>query len=83
MITDNNRLNNLAIFSGKPIFDEKLHVGRPNIGNRESLIKKLNDILDHRWLTNNGPYVQEFERKLARNTWRQTLHRYVQCHHCP
>ena len=65
MITDKNSLNNLAIFTGKPIFDEKLHVGRPNTGNRENLIKKLNDILDHRWLTNNGPYVQEFEIKLA------------------
>lgn len=66
MINDENNLNDLAIFAGKPAFKEKLHVGRPNIGNRDSLIKKLNDILDRRWLTNNGTYVQEFEQKLAR-----------------
>src|SRR5205085_1487262 len=39
--------------------------GRPNIGDRERLLERINDILDHRWLTNNGPYVQEFERQLA------------------
>jgi len=59
-------IKDLALLSGKPAFKEKLHVGRPNTGNRESLINKLNDILDRRWLTNDGPYVQEFEQKLAR-----------------
>ena len=46
-------------------FKEKLHVGRPNIGNREFLSVRINDMLDRRWLTNNGKYVQEFERKIA------------------
>lgn len=55
----------LAIFSGKPSFEEKLHVGRPNIGDRSGLMEKINDILDRRWLTNNGKYVQELERRLA------------------
>lgn len=59
------KLNDLAIFGGEQTFIEKLHVGRPNIGNRESLFRRLNDILDRRWLTNNGSCVQEFERKLA------------------
>ena len=59
------RANDLAIFSGKPSFKEKLHVGRPNLGDRETLLTKLDDILDSRWLTNNGPYVQSFERNLA------------------
>jgi hypothetical protein len=27
-------LEDLAIFSGKPAFSEKLHVGRPNLGDR-------------------------------------------------
>jgi len=58
----------LAILGGKPAFSEPLHVGRPNIGNRERLIKRINDMLDRRWFTNNGPYVQEFERKLAEYT---------------
>jgi dTDP-4-amino-4,6-dideoxygalactose transaminase len=54
----------LAYFSGIPLFPEPLHVGRPNIGNRERLLERFNDLLDRRWLTNGGPYVQEFERKI-------------------
>ena len=42
-----------------------LHVGRPNIGSRESFLARVNDILDRRWLSNNGPVVQEFEKKAA------------------
>lgn len=57
--------DDLAVFSGKPLFAEKLHVGRPNIGDRKGLMEKINDILDRRWLTNNGKYVQELERRLA------------------
>lgn len=55
----------LAIFGGHPAFDEKLHVGRPNIGDRQRFFERVNNILDRRWLTNLGPYVQEFERKVA------------------
>jgi len=50
---------------GIPAFKEKLHVGCPNIGNREQLMTRINNILDKRWLTNNGTYVQEFEQKIA------------------
>ena len=51
----------------KDVFKDisKLHVGRPNVGNRERLIERINNILDRRWLTNNGPYVQEFEQRVA------------------
>jgi dTDP-4-amino-4,6-dideoxygalactose transaminase len=42
-----------------------LHVGRPNIGNRESFLARVNDILDRRWLSNNGPVVQEFEKRVS------------------
>ena len=58
-------LADLAIFGGPPTFQEKLHVGRPNIGDRARLLDRINDMLDRRWLTNNGPYVQEFERRIA------------------
>jgi len=58
-------LKNLAVFGGTPAFEEKLHVGRPNIGNRERLLARINDLLDRRWLTNIGPYVQELERRIA------------------
>ena len=58
-------LTDLAILGGEPAFTEPLHVGRPNIGNRKALIERINDMLDRRWLTNNGPYVQELERRIA------------------
>lgn len=58
----------IAILGGKPAFAEPLHVGRPNIGNRERLLARINDILDRRWFTNNGRYVQEFEARLAEFT---------------
>jgi dTDP-4-amino-4,6-dideoxygalactose transaminase len=57
-------VNQMAILGGRPTFSEKLHVGRPNIGNRAEFIQRVNDILDRRWLTNGGPYVQEFEHKI-------------------
>ncbi len=60
-----SNLNQLAIFGGTPAFSEKLHVGRPNIGDRASLLKRINDMLDRRWLTNNGPYVQELEERIS------------------
>jgi dTDP-4-amino-4,6-dideoxygalactose transaminase len=58
-------LEELAIFGGQPTFNEALHVGRPNIGDRASLLQRINDILDRRWLTNNGPYVQELEERIS------------------
>jgi dTDP-4-amino-4,6-dideoxygalactose transaminase len=61
-----DRPEELAILGPPPAFDEKLHVGRPNIGNRERLLERINDLLDRRWLTNDGPYVGEFEREVAK-----------------
>jgi len=47
-----------------PAFQEKLHVGRPNIGNRERLLERINQLLDRKWLTNGGPFEQEFEERV-------------------
>ncbi|MCZ7574940.1 MAG: aminotransferase class I/II-fold pyridoxal phosphate-dependent enzyme [Ardenticatenaceae bacterium] len=58
-------IEDLAIFGGEPAFGETLHVGRPNIGNRERFLERINDMLDRRWLTNKGPCVKEFEQRLA------------------
>jgi dTDP-4-amino-4,6-dideoxygalactose transaminase len=58
-------IQELAFLGGSPVFSEKLHVGRPNIGNREAIIARINDMLDRKWLTNNGLFVQEFEQKIA------------------
>ena len=58
-------LNELAIFGGAPAFATPLHVGRPNIGDRERLLSRLEEMLDRRWFSNSGPFEQEFERRIA------------------
>ena len=58
-------IDQLAVFGGTPAFSERLHVGRPNIGDRAALLSRINDMLDRRWLSNNGPLVQEFEQRVA------------------
>ncbi len=60
-----NGIADLVIFGGEPAFIEPLHVGRPNIGDRERFLARVNDMFDRRWFTNNGPYVQEFEGRIA------------------
>ncbi len=60
-----SRIEDLAIFGGVPAFGKEMPVGRPNLGNREQLLDRINDILDRRWFSNNGVYVQEFEKKVA------------------
>lgn len=59
------QVHHLALFGGSPAFQDVLHVGRPNIGNREKLLERINDMLDRRWLSNNGPFLLELEKKLA------------------
>lgn len=48
-----------------PAFPEPLHVGRPNIGSREAFLKLAGEMFDRCWLSNNGPLVQELERRIA------------------
>lgn len=59
------RAFDLALLGGEPHFPEILHVGRPNIGDRASLLARIEDMLDRRWLTNRGPFVRELEQKIA------------------
>jgi dTDP-4-amino-4,6-dideoxygalactose transaminase len=35
------------------------------VGRRDRLFDRLNDLLDRRWLSNDGPYVQDLETALA------------------
>jgi dTDP-4-amino-4,6-dideoxygalactose transaminase len=58
-------IDELAIFGGKPCFVEKLYVGRPNIGDRTHFLDRINDMLDRKWLSNNGFYVQQFEQLIC------------------
>jgi dTDP-4-amino-4,6-dideoxygalactose transaminase len=55
----------LAINGAAPAFSEPLHVGRPNMGDRAAFLSFAAEIYERRWLTNNGPLVQELERRIA------------------
>lgn len=55
----------LAINTGVPAFAEMLHVGRPNVGDQERLLARIAELLERRYFTNNGPFVQELEEKIA------------------
>ena len=58
-------LDDFAIFGGMPAFAEMLHVGRPNVGERNRLLERFDKILNTRWLSNMGPYEREFEQRVA------------------
>jgi dTDP-4-amino-4,6-dideoxygalactose transaminase len=62
-----------AILGGESAFKEPLHVGRPNLPDRKVFDKYVDRIFDSRWLTNNGPLVREFQKKLEE---------YLQVKHC-
>ena len=59
------RLSDLAINGAPPAFSTPVHVGRPSVGNKEEFLRRLDDILERRWFTNDGPYVREFEKRIA------------------
>ncbi len=58
-------VSDLAIFGGSPAFIEPLYVGRPNTGDTERFLGRVEDILRRRWLSNNGVYVQSLEERIA------------------
>ena len=62
------QVGELAIFGGVPAFAQPLHVGRPNLGDRARLFERMDEMLDRNWLSNNGPFVQEFEARLCELT---------------
>jgi len=61
-------IDELAILTGVPAFENQLHVGRPNITNRSKLLQRIGDMLDRCWLTNDGPLVKEFEQRICEVT---------------
>jgi len=61
---DDRRL--LAICGGQPRFETPRHVGTPTIPDRETLHARLDQMLDTHRLTNDGPFVKDFEARLSR-----------------
>lgn len=48
-----------------PAFAEPLHVGRPNVGDREKFLRLVGEMFDRGWIANDGPLVREFEARIA------------------
>lgn len=63
-MTDNDT-EQLALFGHPPAYVEPLHVGRPNVGDKEAILARIAGILERRWLTNDGPCVRELEQRIA------------------
>lgn len=63
--TNGYTMRKLAFLGGDPTFTSPLHVGRPNIGSREQFMAYVHQSFDNRWLTNSGPLLGEFEKKLC------------------
>jgi dTDP-4-amino-4,6-dideoxygalactose transaminase len=55
----------LAILGHRPAFETPLHVGRPNLPDKRAILDRVASVLDSGWLTNGGPLVRDFERRLA------------------
>lgn len=54
-----------AGIEGPPAFAEPLHVGRPNVGDKQLFLSLVDEMFENQWLTNNGPLAQRFEDQLA------------------
>ncbi|MGN6299913.1 MAG: DegT/DnrJ/EryC1/StrS family aminotransferase [Angustibacter sp.] len=52
----------------QPAFDHPLHVGSPNVGDRDRFLQLVGEALDRNWLTNDGPLVRELERRVVERT---------------
>jgi dTDP-4-amino-4,6-dideoxygalactose transaminase len=58
-------ISDLAMFGGSPAFSKPLHVGGPVVVDSARFLRRVEDALERGWFTNNGPYVQELERRVA------------------
>jgi dTDP-4-amino-4,6-dideoxygalactose transaminase len=58
-------VDDLAVFGGEPEFPEPLHVGRPGTPDVELFVERVRSAFARRRYTNDGPFVHEFEQRLA------------------
>jgi dTDP-4-amino-4,6-dideoxy-D-glucose transaminase len=57
--------DNIALLGGAPFFEQPLQIVRPTFPPVESLVPAFGAALSVGQVTNNGPWVQEFERRLS------------------
>ena len=54
-----------ALCGGTPLFSEPKYIGTPTIPDRATLHARLDEMLDARRLTNDGPFVKDLEKRLS------------------
>ena len=57
--------DNIALFGGTPFFERPMNIVRPTFPSVERLLPAFGNALASGQVTNNGPWVAEFERKLS------------------
>jgi dTDP-4-amino-4,6-dideoxygalactose transaminase len=65
LVARKERVSELAVFTGRPAFSSPVHVGTPQCPDPGGFVARVRDILDARWFTNDGPFVKDFERRVA------------------
>src|SRR3712207_8199936 len=55
----------LAILGAPPTFNTPRHVGAPNVPDSAAFSELIDEALTRRQLTNSGPFVEEFEERIA------------------
>jgi dTDP-4-amino-4,6-dideoxygalactose transaminase len=60
-------IGNLALFGAVPRFADPLHVGRPHPVDADALVDRVKVMLDRCWLTNDGPFLKDFETALGQH----------------
>lgn len=55
----------LAVFGHPPAFKKRVLIGTPNLPDEATFLAYLHTAFERRWLTNQGPLVLEFERRIA------------------
>src|SRR6187431_139244 len=56
---------NVALLGGAPFFREPMQIVRPSFPRSETFLQAFNTALANGQVTNNGPWVMEFERQLS------------------
>ncbi len=57
--------NEIAFFGGHPVFDKPMHIVRPRMPDPTIYLDKFQAAVASGMVTNNGPWVQQFERELS------------------
>lgn len=55
-----------GVLTGKPSFNEKIFVTKTTLPSFKEITPSFRKIFESKWVTNNGPFVQNFEKQLAR-----------------